>query len=122
MTQSMVGWAASITALIGAALIAMRSPRLSKWGFVAFLASNLLWIGWGIHCGAWELVCQNVGFLFTSVAGISTWFGWLPSQRSFQSPLWLDRLTRKAHLRWQYYCLHRRLLQTSSCPPGKLSR
>ena len=109
MTQSMVGWAASLTALLGAALIAMRSSRWSKWGFVAFLASNLLWISWGIHCGAWELVCQNVGFLVTSVAGIASWFGWFPAKGTLRQARWLRGVVRNALLRWQCYSHSKRL-------------
>ncbi len=114
MNQSLIGWCATLTALLGAALIALRSSSWSKWGFVAFLASNLLWISWGIHCEAWELVSQNVGFLITSVSGIVTWFGWLSKVRELKSRKWLARVRLNMHLKWQSYCLRRSLLRTNS--------
>lgn len=103
MTQSLVGWCASVVALLGAALVAMRSPVWSKWGFVAFLASNLLWISWGVHHGVWELVIQNVGFFVTSVSGILTWFGLLPRLRGHRVVTLSCRLHRRWLVSWQTY-------------------
>ena len=74
MNQDLVGWLGALTAMIGAGLFAMRSGRWSKWGFVAFLASNLLWIAWAIYTGATHLLVQNLGFTVTSVIGIINWF------------------------------------------------
>ena len=73
-----VEWLACFAGLIGAALLAMNN-RYSKWGFVAFLVSNLFWIVFGIHSEAWGLVTMQIGFTITSVLGILFWFKPKPS-------------------------------------------
>ena len=74
MNEDLVGWCAALTAMTGAGLLAMRSHRWSKWGFVAFLESNVLWITWAIYTGTTHLLVQNLGFTVTSVIGIVNWF------------------------------------------------
>ena len=74
MNEDLIGWFAALTAMTGSGLLALRSHRWSKWGFVAFLVSNLLWITWAIYAGATHLLVQNLGFTVTSVVGIVNWF------------------------------------------------
>jgi len=68
-----VEWMASFSGLAGAALIALNN-RYSKWGFVAFLASNFLWLYFGYANQTWGMVVMQVGFTMTSVTGIWRWF------------------------------------------------
>lgn len=69
----LIEWLACLTGLIGAFLLASNN-RSSKWGFVAFLASNALWIAYGISIQAWGLITMQVGFTATSLIGIAKWF------------------------------------------------
>jgi hypothetical protein len=75
MQQALIEWSGVVLGVAGSSLLAVRSPRWSKWGFVAYLASNFLWIAWGISHEAWGVVIQNLTFMITSVIGIVTWFG-----------------------------------------------
>ncbi len=49
-------WPAMVATVAGAWLVASRSARKRAVGFWIFLASNLLWVGWGWHDRAWALV------------------------------------------------------------------
>ena len=49
-------WPAMIVTVVAAWLVASRSPHRRAVGFWWFLASNVLWVAWGIHDGAWALV------------------------------------------------------------------
>jgi hypothetical protein len=45
-----------IVTVVAAWLVASRSARKRAVGFWCFLASNVLWVVWGFHDGAWALV------------------------------------------------------------------
>jgi hypothetical protein len=49
-------WPAMLVTVAAAWLVASRSPRKRVVGFWCFLASNVLWVAWGVHDGAWALV------------------------------------------------------------------
>jgi hypothetical protein len=49
-------WPAMIVTVVAAWLVASRSARKRAVGFWCFLASNVLWVVWGFHDGAWALV------------------------------------------------------------------
>lgn len=68
-----VEWLACFAGLLGASLLALNN-RYSRWGFVAFLASNCLWIAYGYYNQAWGLVVMQIGFTVTSTVGIIRWF------------------------------------------------
>lgn len=74
MNENIVGWIAALFALLGSGLLAMNSSRWSRWGFVAFLASNSLWITWAIYTSAMHVLIQNIGFTLTSSYGVYRWF------------------------------------------------
>lgn len=56
----------------GALLLAFRGER-AGWGFVLFLASNILWLAFAAHARHWWLFTQQVFFTFTSLVGIWLW-------------------------------------------------
>lgn len=66
-------WSGSTTGLLGAGLLATNSA-VSGYGFVAFLVSNLFWIGYATSTRAWGLRAMQVGFTATSLVGIWRWF------------------------------------------------
>ncbi len=49
-------WPAMLATSAGAWLVASRSPRKRAAGFWIFLASNVLWVAWGLHDRAYALV------------------------------------------------------------------
>ncbi len=49
-------WPAMAATVAGAWLVASRSARKRAIGFWVFLASNALWVAWGLHDRAYALV------------------------------------------------------------------
>jgi lipopolysaccharide export LptBFGC system permease protein LptF len=49
-------WPAMVITIIAAYLVGSRSPRKRAVGFWCFLASNVLWVVWGLHDRAYALV------------------------------------------------------------------
>ncbi|MBA3487689.1 MAG: hypothetical protein H0T88_10980, partial [Lysobacter sp.] len=48
-------WPAMVVTLIAAWLIASQTRRHRNWGFWCFVASNVLWVVWGLHDQAYAL-------------------------------------------------------------------
>ena len=49
-------WPAMAVTVVAAWLVGSRSPHKRAIGFWCFLASNVLWVVWGMHDRAWALV------------------------------------------------------------------
>lgn len=49
-------WPAMVVTVAAAWLVASRSAHRRAVGFWCFLASNLLWVAWGLHDRAYALV------------------------------------------------------------------
>lgn len=65
-------WIGCAFGALGALLLALNKPY-SGWGFVAFLASNGCWIGFGLATGAAGLVSMQAVMTATSLLGIYRW-------------------------------------------------
>jgi hypothetical protein len=64
-----VQWPAMVATLVAAWLVASQSKRKRNWGFWCFLVSNVLWILWGWHDGAYALIALQVGLFALNVRG-----------------------------------------------------
>ncbi len=64
-----IEWAGSITGLIGATLLAMNT-KISRYGWVFFLASNGLLVTFALLGGHKGLLLMQCGFTLTSLLGI----------------------------------------------------
>lgn len=73
MLSWLMEWGGSLTGLLGAYLVSS-NDHTSRWGQVAFLVSNFLWIGYGVSNEMWSMLVMQVGFTFTSLRGINRWF------------------------------------------------
>lgn len=62
-------WAGSLLGLLGAFLLATHS-RVSRYGWVAFLAANLAMVAFAIGIDRYGLLLQQVGFTATSLLGL----------------------------------------------------
>lgn len=62
-------WCGCATGLIGAALVASNT-MLVWWGFVAFMASNLAWIGFALLRHVRGLLVMQLAFAVTSMFGL----------------------------------------------------
>lgn len=71
-TQTALEWAGCAFGLLGAWLLALNNQH-SGYGFVAFLVSNMLWIGFGLLTNVPGLVVMQMGFTATSLLGIKNW-------------------------------------------------
>ncbi len=65
-------WPAAAVGIVGAWLVGALARRSRKIGFLCFLASNVLWIGWGLIFGNWGLVAMQAAFTVTSLRGVMT--------------------------------------------------
>jgi hypothetical protein len=62
-------WPAMAVTVAAAWLVASQSERKRNTAFWVFIASNLLWIVWGLHDGAYALVFLQVCLAATNIRG-----------------------------------------------------
>lgn len=63
-------WPAMAVTLLAAWLVGSLQRRRRTWGFWCFVASNVLWVTWGWHAGAWALVALQFGLFLLNVRGV----------------------------------------------------
>jgi len=49
-------WPAMLATAVAAWAVGSRRPERRERGFKLFLASNVLWVAWGVGAGAWAVV------------------------------------------------------------------
>lgn len=64
-------WPAMAASLAAAWLVASRSMAKRSVGFWVFLSSNVLWVAWGWHDGAYALIALQLGLALLNIRGIS---------------------------------------------------
>jgi hypothetical protein len=62
-------WPAMIVTVIAAWLVASQRKFKRNWAFWIFLLSNILWIIWGLHDGAYALIVLQVGLGVLNIRG-----------------------------------------------------
>lgn len=72
--SSCLEWIGAVSGATGALLLAA-NRSWSRWGFVAFLVSNVCWIAFGVSTAAPGLVAMQVVMTGTSLLGIHRWIG-----------------------------------------------
>lgn len=65
----LVQWPAMVTTVAAAWLVGSEQERRRKWGFYVFLASNVLWVVWGLHDGAWALILLQFALAGMNIRG-----------------------------------------------------
>ncbi len=63
-------WPAMAASLGAAWLVASQSAGRRNAGFWVFLLSNVLWVAWGWHDGAWALIALQLGLAVLNVRGV----------------------------------------------------
>lgn len=63
-------WPAMAVTLTAAWLVASQSRRKRTAGFWCFVASNALWIAWGLHASAYALIALQVGLFVLNLRGV----------------------------------------------------
>lgn len=69
MLIAFLEWAGCLAGLLGAFLLATHT-RVSRFGWLAFLAANLAMIGFALGIERYGLLLQQLGFMGTSLLGI----------------------------------------------------
>jgi hypothetical protein len=70
--QNLIGglqWPAMLVTVIAAWMIASQKKFKRNWGFWLFLASNVLWIVWGVSDGAYALVILQLCLAVLNIRG-----------------------------------------------------
>jgi hypothetical protein len=62
-------WAAMAVTLLASWLVASKRDVFRARGFWVFLLSNVLWVAWGWHTGAWALVVLQAGLAAMNIRG-----------------------------------------------------
>lgn len=63
-------WPAMVVTLFAGWLTASKHRHRRWLGFGAFVVSNLLWLAWGWHTGAWALIVLQVGLFVMNLRGL----------------------------------------------------
>lgn len=66
----LVQWPAMAVTLYAAYLIGSKREDRRILGFSMFILSNVLWVAWGWHDGAWALIALQLGLFAMNVRGI----------------------------------------------------
>lgn len=62
-------WPAMIATLLSAWLVASQTKHKRGLGFWIFIVSNILWVLWGWHDGAYALIAMQFGLLLLNIRG-----------------------------------------------------
>ena len=62
-------WPAMVTTLLSAWLVSTQSKQKRGLGFWIFIVSNILWVFWGWHDGAYALITMQIGLLLLNIRG-----------------------------------------------------
>ena len=63
-------WPAMVASVLAAWLVASTHAGRRKIGFWVFLGSNVLWVLWGLHDGAFALIALQVVLAAMNVRGV----------------------------------------------------
>ncbi|MEI2414546.1 hypothetical protein V8Z80_00020 [Orrella sp. JC864] len=69
-TLDLLQWPAMAVTVAAAYLVASKSKRRRHAGFWTFVASNVLWVAWGVHASAYALVVLQLFLGVTNVRGL----------------------------------------------------
>ncbi|UIF90764.1 hypothetical protein [Cupriavidus sp. UYPR2.512] len=97
-------WPAMVVTVVATWLVGSRRSARRRAGFWVFLASNVLWIAWGWHGGAYALIVLQLALIVMNLRGMrearKTWTA--ASRRAFaptggarDEPLFLSELSER---------------------------
>ena len=66
----LIQWPAFAASVVAAYLVASHAEARRNVGFWIFLFSNVLWVLWGWHSGAWALIALQVCLAALNVRGL----------------------------------------------------
>lgn len=63
-------WPAMLATVLAAWLVGSDRERRRSAGFWVFLASNVLWVLWGLHAGAVALIALQIALAALNIRGV----------------------------------------------------
>lgn len=66
----LVQWPAMLATVLAAWLVGSNSPTRRNIGFWVFLGSNLMWVAWGLHDGAYALIALQFALAALNIRGV----------------------------------------------------
>ncbi|MGH8790094.1 MAG: hypothetical protein ACREYA_34110, partial [Cupriavidus necator] len=63
-------WPAMVVTVVATWLVGSRRSARRRAGFWVFLASNVLWIAWGWHGGAYALIVLQLALIAMNLRGM----------------------------------------------------
>ncbi|WP_213953840.1 MULTISPECIES: hypothetical protein [unclassified Variovorax] len=66
----LIQWPAFATSVAAAYLVGSNARGRRNLGFWIFLLSNVLWVGWGLHTGAWALIALQLCLAALNIRGL----------------------------------------------------
>jgi hypothetical protein len=66
---NLLQWPAMAVTVAAAWLVASQRKFKRNWGFWLFLLSNVLWVIWGLHDGAYALILLQVCLALLNIRG-----------------------------------------------------
>ena len=66
----LIQWPAMLVTIAAAYFTASSAKQRREWGFRLFLLSNVLWVAWGWHDGAWALVALQFALAAMNIRGM----------------------------------------------------
>jgi hypothetical protein len=70
MNLDLLQWPAMAATIIAAWLVASQQKRRRKAGFWVYLASNVLWVAWGLHDQAYALIALQFALAAMNFRGV----------------------------------------------------
>ncbi len=70
MVMDFLQWPAMLVTVVAVWLVGYQSKTERKYGFWAFIASNVLWVAWGVHAEAYALVVLQFALAALNIRGI----------------------------------------------------
>lgn len=67
---ALLQWPAMAASVLAAWLVASTHAGRREAGFWVFLASNGLWVAWGLHDTAWALIALQVALAILNIRGV----------------------------------------------------
>jgi hypothetical protein len=68
--MDLLQWPAMLVTVLGTWLVGYRDGAHRRWGFVAFVLSNALWVAWGWHDEAWGVIALQVALFALNLRGM----------------------------------------------------
>lgn len=65
----LIQWPAMAVTVFAAWLVASQRKFKRNWGFWLFLLSNVLWVMWGLHDGAYALIFLQICLAALNIRG-----------------------------------------------------